>query len=93
LTARRKRGKITSIVGLASFAGGQAMNIPRFYITSDNSENRFDSAEDLQGAIRIARKVAKNGQPGDAVCIEHMGKNIRQFVLMPNGNIAEEALV
>jgi hypothetical protein len=68
------------------------MNMPQFYITSENTEDTFDSAGTLQDAIRIAREVARKGQAGDPVCIEHKGKNIRQFVLMPDGKIAEEAL-
>lgn len=66
--------------------------MPQFYITSENTEDTFDSAGTLQDAIRIAREVARKGQAGDPVCIEHKGKNIRQFVLMPDGKIAEEAL-
>jgi hypothetical protein len=65
----------------------------QFYINSENTEDTFDVADNLQDAIRIAREVARNGQAGDPVCIEHKGLNIRQFVLMPNGEVAEEALV
>lgn len=64
----------------------------QFHITSENTEDTFDSTNDLEEAIRIAREVARNGLAGDPVCIEHKGKNIRQFVRMPNGSIAEEAL-
>ena len=65
----------------------------QFYINSENTEDTFDSTDNLEDAIRIAREVAQNGQAGDPVCIEHKGKNIRQFVLMPNGKVAEEVLV
>ena len=64
----------------------------QFHITSENTEDTFDSTDNLQDAIRIAREVAQNGHAGDPVCIEHKGKNIRQFVLLPNGRVAEEAL-
>ena len=64
----------------------------QFYITSENTEDRFDSAGNLQDAIRIAREVVQKQQAGDLVCIEHEGKNIRQFVLMPNGQVEEEVL-
>ena len=67
--------------------------MPQFYITSENTEDTFDSTDDLQDAIRIAREVAEKGQAGDPVSVEHNGKNIRQFVLMPNGTIAEQAVV
>jgi hypothetical protein len=69
------------------------MNMPQFYITSENTEDTFDAADNLEDAIRIAREVARQGQAGDPVCIEHNGKNIRQFVLLPNGKVAEETLV
>jgi hypothetical protein len=69
------------------------MTMSQFYITSENTEDTFDATDNLEDAIRIAREVAQNGQAGDPVCIEHKGKNIRQFVLMPNGKVAEEALV
>jgi hypothetical protein len=68
------------------------MNMSQFYITSENTEDRFDCTDNLQDAIRIARDVAQKGQAGDPVCIEHKGKNIRQFVLMPNGEVAEDAI-
>ena len=64
----------------------------QFYITSEDTEDTFDSTDNLQDAIRIAREVAQKGQADDPVCIEHKGKNIRQFVLMPNGEVAEKAL-
>ncbi len=63
-----------------------------FYVTSENSEDRFDSTDNLQDAIRIAREVVQKGQSGELVCIEYRGKNIRQFVLMPNGRVEEEVL-
>ena len=66
--------------------------MPQFYITSENTEDTFDSTDNLLEAIRIAREVAERGQAGDPVCVEHNGKNIRQFVLMPTGKIAEQAL-
>jgi hypothetical protein len=63
-----------------------------FYITSENTEDTFDATDNLQDAIRIAREVAQRGPAGDTVCIEHRGKNVRQFVLLPNGEVAEEVL-
>jgi hypothetical protein len=61
----------------------------KYYINSENTEDTFDSTDNLQDAIRIARELAQEGQAGDPVCIEHKGKNIWQFVLMPDGNVAE----
>ena len=64
----------------------------KFYVTNESTEDTFASTDNLQDAIRIAKEVAQQGQAGDPVCIEHKGKNIWQFVLMPNGKVAEEAL-
>jgi len=66
--------------------------VSEFHITSENTEDTFDSTDNLQDAIRIAREVAQNGQAGETVCIEYKGKHIWQFVLMPNGQVAEEPL-
>jgi hypothetical protein len=68
------------------------MNMSQFYVTSENTEDTVDSTDSLQEAIRIGREAAQIGQAGEPVCIEHKGKNIRQFVLMPNGEVAEKAL-
>ena len=68
------------------------MNMAQFHITSENTEDTFDSTDDLQDAIRIAREVVQTEQAGDPVNIEHKGMVIRQFVLMPDGKVAEEVL-
>ena len=65
----------------------------QFHITSENTEDRFDSSDNLQDAIRIAREMAQEAPAGELACIEHQGKNIRQFVLLPNGKVKEEVLV
>jgi hypothetical protein len=67
-------------------------NVSQFHITNDNTEDTYDSTDHLQDAIRIAREVVQSAQAGEPVCIQHKGKNIWQFVLMPNGKVAEEAL-
>jgi hypothetical protein len=64
----------------------------QFYVTSENTEDTFDATDSLQDAIRIARDVARKGPAGETVCIEHNGKNIRQFALLPSGEVVEEAL-
>lgn len=61
----------------------------RFYINSESSEDTFDAAGDLQEAIRIAKEVVRKVPVGEPVCIEHDGKNIRQYVLRSNGQIDE----
>jgi hypothetical protein len=42
---------------------------------------------------RIARSVAREGQAGEPVSIEHRGKFVRQLVLMPDGKVEEEVIV
>jgi hypothetical protein len=64
----------------------------QYHITSENTEDTFDSTDNLLDAIRIAREVAQRGEICGPVCIEHRGKNIRQFVLTPGGEVAEEVL-
>lgn len=64
----------------------------QFEITNESTEDTFDATDNLQDAIRIARDVARQGQAGDPVCIEREGKTIRQFVLMPDGTVAEQAV-
>jgi hypothetical protein len=36
--------------------------------------------------------VVREGQAGEPVSMEHRGKVIRQWVLMPDGNVEEEAM-
>ena len=64
----------------------------QFEVTNESTEDTFASTDNLQDAIRIAREVARQGEAGEPVCIEHEGKNIWHFVLMPNGKVAEEAI-
>jgi hypothetical protein len=68
------------------------MNMSQFYIINESTEDTFESTDNLQDAIRVAREVARNGQAGDPVSIlESGGKAVRQFVLMPDGTVAEQA--
>lgn len=65
----------------------------QFYIVNESTEDTFESTEDLQDAIRAAREVARQGQAGDLVSLlESGGKAIRQFVLMPDGTVVEQAI-
>ena len=61
-----------------------------YYIVSEITEDRFDEADSLDEALRIARVVVKEGRVGEPVSIEHNGKVIRQLVLTPDGEIEEE---
>lgn len=65
------------------------MPLNGYYVTRENSEDRLDAADNLPEAVRLARQWASEGETGEPVCIEHEGKNIRQFVRMPNGRIDE----
>ena len=65
----------------------------QFYITNESTEDTLDSTDNLQDAIRVAREAARQGQAGDLVSIlESGGKAVRQFVLMPDGTVAEQAI-
>jgi len=68
------------------------MNPNAYCIISETTEDRFDEADSLEEAIRIARTLARESQAGDPVSIEHRGKVIRQLVLMPDGRISEEEI-
>lgn len=71
----------------------QEMNMSQFSITNESTEDTLESSDNLQDAIRIALKVAKQGQAGDPVSIIGCeGKAIRQFVLMPDGGVTEQAI-
>ena len=69
------------------------LNMSQFYIINESTEDTLESTDNLQDAIRVAREVARQGQAGDPVSIlESGGKSIRQFVLMPDGSVAEQAI-
>jgi hypothetical protein len=63
----------------------------RYYVTNESTEDTFGATDDLQEAIRIAREVARTGRAGDLVLVESSeGRGVRQFVLTPDGTIAEK---
>ena len=67
--------------------------MPQFYVVSESTEDTLASTENLPDAIRVAREVASQGQAGDAVSIlESGGTAVRQFVLMPDGTVAEQKI-
>jgi hypothetical protein len=63
-----------------------------YYIVSETTEDRFDEADTLEEALRIARELVKEGQADGPVSVEHCGRVIRQFVLTPAG-VVEDARV
>jgi hypothetical protein len=68
------------------------MNANAYCIISETTEDRFDEVDSLEEAIRIARALARESQPGDPVSIEHRGRVIRQLVLLPDGKVVEEEI-
>jgi hypothetical protein len=68
------------------------MDTNAYCIISEATEDRFDEADSLEEAIRIARDLARESQAGDPVSIEHRGRVIRQLVLMPDGKVAEQEI-
>jgi hypothetical protein len=69
------------------------MKMHLFYIVNESTEDTLESTDNLQDAIRIAREAARQGQVGDSVCIlESGGKAVRQFVLLSDGTVAEQAI-
>jgi hypothetical protein len=67
--------------------------VSQFYIINESTEDTFESTDNLEDAIRLAREVARQGQAGDPVSIlESGGRAVRQFVLMPDGTVAEQVI-
>ena len=65
----------------------------QFYITNESTEDTLESADNLEDAIRVAREAARLGPAGDPVSVlESGGKAVRQFVLMPDGTVAEQPI-
>lgn len=60
-----------------------------YYIISETTEDRFDEADSLDEALRIARGLVKEGQAESPVSIERNGRVIRQLVLTPDGKVEE----
>lgn len=69
-------------------------NVPPFYVINESTEDTFASTDNLPDAIRAAREAAKHGRAGDLVSIlECGGSAVKQFLLMPDGMVAERAIV
>lgn len=64
--------------------------MPKYYVTNESTEDTFVATDDLQEAIQTAKEVARAGQAGDLVLVESSeGKGVKQFVLKPDGTVAE----
>jgi hypothetical protein len=68
------------------------MNPNAYCIISETTEDRFDEADTLEEAIRIAREVAREGRADSPVSIEHRGRVIRQLLLLPDGRVSEQEI-
>jgi len=65
----------------------------RFYVVSESTEDTFAAVDNLPDAIRTAREAARQGRPGDLVSVlDSGGRAVRQFVLLPDGTVAEQAI-
>lgn len=65
----------------------------QFYIINDSTKDTLEPIDNLQDAIRVAREVTRQAQPGDPVSIlASGGKAVKQFVLMPDGTVVEQAI-
>lgn len=63
-----------------------------YCIINEANEDRLEETNSLEEAIRIARSLVRESQPGNPVSIEHRGKVIRQLILMPDGEVTEEEM-
>ncbi len=63
-----------------------------YYVVNEATEDRYDEVGSLDEALRIARRVAAEGQTGDPVAIEHDGRVIHQFVRTADGKVVEESV-
>jgi hypothetical protein len=65
----------------------------QFCVVNESTEDTFETTNNIQDAIRVAREVARQGQAGDPVSIlQSGGKAVWQFVLMPDGTVAEGSI-
>jgi len=65
----------------------------QFYVVNESTEDTLESIDNLPDAIRAAREAAGQGQAGDLISIlESGGTAVRQFVLMPDGTVAEQTI-
>ena len=65
----------------------------RFYVVNESTEDTLGSAENLSDAICAAKDAARQGRAGDLVSVlESGGQAVRQFVLLPDGTVVEQAI-
>ena len=65
----------------------------QFYVVNESTEDTLCSAESLSDAICAAKEAVRQGRAGDLVSVlESGGQAVRQFVLLPDGMVAEQAI-
>lgn len=65
----------------------------QFQAVNENTEDTLGSADNLPDAICAAKEAARQRQVGDFVSVlESGGLAVRQFVVLPDGTVAEHAL-
>jgi hypothetical protein len=65
----------------------------RFYVVNESTEDTLGCADNLPEAVCAAKEAARQGQAGDLVSVlESGGQAVRQFILLPDGTVAEQAI-
>ena len=65
----------------------------RFYVINETNEDTLGTAETLSDAVCTAKEAARQARAGDLVSVlESGGQAVRQFVLLPDGTVAEQAI-
>ncbi len=72
-----------------NFIRGKDMN--RYHITNEQDEDTFNSTDDLEEAVSMAKSSLSN--IGDLANVEEKGKAIKQFTLNKSGSIEEVPIV
>lgn len=72
-----------------TFIRGKDMN--KYHITNEQDEDTFNSTDDLEEAISMAKSSLS--RVGDLANVEEKGKVIKQFTLNKNGSIEEVPIV
>lgn len=63
----------------------------KYHITNEQDEDTFDSTDDIEEAISMAKASLSN--VGDLANVEEKGKVIKQFTLTKNGSIEDVSIV
>jgi len=65
----------------------------QYSVVNESTEDTLATANTFQDAVHLAKKAAREAQPGDLVCIlESGGKSVGQFLNLPDGTIQEQPI-